>query len=298
LAAGLGTLHQAGILHRDVKPSNVMAVPNGAWFDVKLFDFGIARLLNTRSSLTSTGICIGSPHHMAPEQILCDHIDGRTDIYALGILVYQMVTGVLPFPGANPVEVQLAQLDTPAPRASEIAPTAAPWDDALRSCMAKRPSERPTSATDVLALFRDALDATTDAHKPSALSVQIEVHAPAERWPGVDDALAFACDEISRRGWRVAAVADNAVVAMAPGGARPELIVADASRWQRQIVDLSGECVRVFVHGATDGLAAFGDSKPVDGLYVSTEITAQLGAGWVGEQCREHGFARALGNRE
>src|SRR5688572_17887910 len=102
LCAGLAAAHDAGVVHRDLKASNVMIVPRGHWFDLKIVDLGIAKLVDNEASgakqgLTTTGTVIGTPHCMAPEQVLGQQVDQRTDIYALGVLTYFLLTGRYPF---------------------------------------------------------------------------------------------------------------------------------------------------------------------------------------------------------
>jgi len=92
MALGIRACHQAGVLHRDLKPENVMVAPNG---DVKLLDFGICKDLDVANQLTKTGFVIGTPAYMSPEQVRGEVIDHRSDLYALGCLFYQMVTGML-----------------------------------------------------------------------------------------------------------------------------------------------------------------------------------------------------------
>jgi serine/threonine-protein kinase len=98
IGSALGYAHREGIVHRDIKPSNILLDKNG---DPYLMDFGIAKLLGG-SSLTATGVAVGTPSYMAPEQWRGGDIDARTDIYALGVMLYEMLTGRLPFQGETP----------------------------------------------------------------------------------------------------------------------------------------------------------------------------------------------------
>jgi serine/threonine-protein kinase len=94
VAAGLGAAHRQGVVHRDVKPANIMVGPGGA---VKLMDFGIARL--PEGMRTRTGLVLGSPTYIAPEQIVGAPVDGRYDLFSLGVVLYEMLTGAVPFRG-------------------------------------------------------------------------------------------------------------------------------------------------------------------------------------------------------
>ena len=105
LGGALEAAHALGVIHRDIKADNVMALPQGEWFTVKLLDFGIAKLTlpELRADMSTTIGVVGTPMTMAPEQILGEAVDPRTDVYGLGLLLYQLVTGRLPFTGRTPL---------------------------------------------------------------------------------------------------------------------------------------------------------------------------------------------------
>ena len=141
---GLAALHQGGVVHRDLKPHNLLVAPDGK---VKIIDFGLAKS-TYMEGMTATGVIQGTPEFMAPEQMKNDGtVDARTDLYALGALVVYVLTGEPPFKGANPIAVSLAQLTEPPPCMSERRPELSPhWDAFVAKAMAKDPRERFQSA--------------------------------------------------------------------------------------------------------------------------------------------------------
>src|ERR1700736_42893 len=102
VAAALGYAHKHGVIHRDVKPGNVLITDEG---QVKVTDFGIARAANAEQNLTQTGAVMGTATYFSPEQAQGTTVDGRTDIYSLGVVLYELVTGRPPFSGDNPVTI-------------------------------------------------------------------------------------------------------------------------------------------------------------------------------------------------
>ncbi len=123
--AALAEAHHLGIIHRDLKPENVMLVPMRSGGDfVKVVDFGLAKVKETQQTtgITSPGIVCGTPDYMAPEQGRGDPIDARSDLYACGVILFQLLTGRLPFEAESPTQVVLMHLSIPAPDPSVIAP--------------------------------------------------------------------------------------------------------------------------------------------------------------------------------
>jgi len=136
LCVALGHAHKIGIVHRDIKPENVMIRSDGC---LKLMDFGIAQIID-HEKLTMTGQLLGSPAYMAPELISGKPIDARTDLFAVGIMLYQLATGALPFSGRNPHEVLSRIADAEYPKACTICPLV---DDELEAIIAKALAREP-----------------------------------------------------------------------------------------------------------------------------------------------------------
>jgi serine/threonine protein kinase len=146
VASGLAYAHEHGIVHRDIKPSNIMVLQGKR---AKIADFGIARM---ESSLlnTQTGTVIGSPLYMSPEQILNKRIDLRSDIFSLGILLYQMLTGQLPFNGDNAHAVMFQIVQEEPPKPSSLNPDVPGTLDAIvAKCLAKQPQDRYQDANEL-----------------------------------------------------------------------------------------------------------------------------------------------------
>ncbi|HEV2218196.1 MAG TPA: serine/threonine-protein kinase, partial [Candidatus Dormibacteraeota bacterium] len=148
---GLQHAHDAGIIHRDLKPNNVLIHNDGR---AVLADFGLARSATSDTKLTSAGFALGTPGYMAPEQVLGQDLDHRVDIYAMGVMTFEMMTGTMPFAGANPVEVAIATVNQPVPSAAALKATLPDeLDQVLARAMAKDPSQRPTSVRELVAML-------------------------------------------------------------------------------------------------------------------------------------------------
>jgi len=157
----LAAAHRMGIIHRDLKPDNIFLVtdaqvPGG--FRAKLFDFGVAKLLGDKQKQvghkTIDGAVVGTPFYMSPEQALCQDVGAAADIYAMGVVMYEMVTGKVPFQSEQLVLLLNAILKQPAPPPSRIRPDTPPWLDRLiLRCLEKDPEARPRSMEEVSAIL-------------------------------------------------------------------------------------------------------------------------------------------------
>jgi len=153
VAAALDAARQAGLVHRDVKPHNIMLTPQS---QVKIMDFGIVRDMD-RGSVTQTGLVMGTPDYMSPEQAQGrDDVDQRSDVYSLGVVLYEMFTGVLPFKGDTPISIAMKHV-TEHPRPPRAVNPSLPeeMERIILRCMKKSPAERYQNMADVLAdLYR------------------------------------------------------------------------------------------------------------------------------------------------
>jgi eukaryotic-like serine/threonine-protein kinase len=183
----LGHAHRAGIVHRDLKPANLMASDSGL---VKVMDFGIARMVGTEH-LTTDGYMMGTPAYMAPEQVMGNEVDGRADLYAMGVVLYRLLTANLPFKADTAIAMAQKQLkDPPTPLRQFRAELPATCQSILDRALAKAPGDRFQSAEE----FRSALgyqttvapapaDATSTMAVPSAAAMTETALSPVSAVP-------------------------------------------------------------------------------------------------------------------
>src|SRR4051812_2991517 len=145
--SGLAYAHDQGIIHRDIKPANIMLTPKAPLgVHVRILDFGLARLHLGSTSLTD-GLAVGTPSYMAPEQCRGDAVDARVDLYACGVVLFEMLTGRKPFVADDPMEIVKQQLQAAPPRLADVAEgDFGKLEDVVARALAKFPADRFASA--------------------------------------------------------------------------------------------------------------------------------------------------------
>jgi eukaryotic-like serine/threonine-protein kinase len=179
-ARGLAFAHEHGIVHRDVKPHNVLVDEDGV---AKVTDFGIARSVGLDEGLTETGTILGTSDYLSPEQAVGRRVDERSDQYSLGVLLYEALTGDVPYPGDSMLAVAMRHVNDPVPSVRERRPDVPARVDALvRRAMAKRPEERfPSLDAFIAALEACMLEEAESAGSDDSGATQILTPTPSAR---------------------------------------------------------------------------------------------------------------------
>jgi serine/threonine protein kinase len=183
VAKGLQAIHDAGVIHRDLKTSNIMRDSSGV---VRVMDFGIAKQLGSEVTLAGIGpgLIVGTPEYMSPEQARADTVDIRSDIYSLGVVIYEIFTGTVPFRGDTPIATLLMHMSEPPPLTGPDAPVLPELlVPVLAKALAKMPGDRYGAARELLAAIRsaqvDTAHQTAPVREPLVASVPIvTAHEP------------------------------------------------------------------------------------------------------------------------
>jgi serine/threonine-protein kinase len=180
--SALAHAHEQGIIHRDIKPANIMVTPKAPLgIHVRILDFGLARMLEASASV-SNGVAVGTPSYMAPEQCRGDEIDARVDIYACGVVLFEMLTGRKPFVARDPIAIVKKQIEEPPPRLSDVAPGSyGGVEDVVARALSKNPADRFPSAV----AMAEALEAAVSGRAVSEPTMQLDLR-PATKDGSVD----------------------------------------------------------------------------------------------------------------
>jgi serine/threonine-protein kinase len=147
LVSALAVAHEQGVIHRDIKPQNLLLDAGGV---LKVMDFGVARLAERKSTLTEVGLAVGTPAYMSPEQLLAETIDARSDLYSVGVVLFECLTGALPFEADSPISLIARLLNEDARPPVEVNVEVPPALSSLvLSLLAKKPEDRVRSADEL-----------------------------------------------------------------------------------------------------------------------------------------------------
>jgi serine/threonine-protein kinase len=243
VCSALEAAHAQGIVHRDLKASNILICQRDGRPFPKLLDFGIAKLLhpeNGDAGLTVVGTRLGTSYTMAPEQIRASTVDARTDIYALGVVLFHLLTGQYPFRGEKMSDIERQHLETPPPRASQHAPVSTVLDAVILKAMEKAPDRRfPTVKAFFEALQQAVGVGRMDAQsavESDALGLYVEVRVRDESAAESDEVLddvSAVLDTVEQHlrldGWIIALQTGNAILGVKP------LVAGDAEAREQGI---------------------------------------------------------------
>jgi serine/threonine-protein kinase len=189
LCEALQAAHQEGIVHRDLKPANLMVLDSDTPYEkIKVMDFGLAKMLDGNPvncrKVTDTGadFAVGTPGYISPEQVRGEEIDHRSDLYSVGVILFELLTGRLPFTGDETMDVLLAHATEPPPSFASLG--ASSWvppaiEAVVQSCLAKDPADRPPSARELAERYEAALmGEISKAEKASEETAVPEAHVP------------------------------------------------------------------------------------------------------------------------
>ena len=253
ILSALEHAHRAGVVHRDIKPANVMVTDEGG---IKIMDFGIARVLGAEQKTIDFRL-MGTPAYMSPEQVVGEEVDGRSDLYSVGVLFYRLLTGALPFNADTALGMLQRQIrDNPTPL-DEHQPNLPDWcDEIVQRALAKTPADRFQSAEE----FRDALNRATGPLPAADFARTFAVaEVPSAALLSPNDTI-----DLSRQ---------EAVTATAP--AKVAVAVAAASRRVRSPLASVGMIATAVVVGVAIGYALVNNtSAPPDGAALAKATVA------------------------
>ncbi len=190
MAAALAAAHRAGVVHRDLKPDNIFLVPNDNGIRVVLTDFGVARPNKPNgddTTFTATDVIVGTPTYMAPEQLELEEAMPVSDIYTLGLVIYEMITGTFPFQGDTAIQVVFKRIQEDPPPPRQVVPDLDDtWDELIHRCLERDPKQRLPQAEDIVGILeggRQALPSLTEVTCPADITPPPAKRSLRSWWP-------------------------------------------------------------------------------------------------------------------
>ena len=243
IALALDHAHREGVVHRDVKPENILLRADGSH---ALADFGIARTADMATVMTREGVTLGTPHYMSPEQLQGKPLDGRSDLYSLGVVLYQLLTGALPYQGTDGWSVGVQHISAAVPH---LPPQLARLQPLVDRLMAKDPADRPQSGAEAAALVEAAqAGLTPGAALPTVAAPRISAHST--RRAAVVVAVGAVIAFFGWAGWNFLAASQQPDAGNATAGAAATTV--DRSIAVLPLTNLSGKAENEYF---SDGLA-------------------------------------------
>jgi serine/threonine-protein kinase PpkA len=264
VARGLDFAHGKGFVHRDVKPGNILFKADGTGV---LADFGIAKAMDAQGGHTMAGASIGTPDYMSPEQARAEAVDGRSDLYALGVLIYEMLVGHPPYQAADPFTVALMHVTQPVPT---LPPEHAWLQPLIDSLMAKLPDQRPRSGEAFIQSLEQLLAASPQAASIHQARAARKRSQGTNRLSGATLRSTVAVTERARPAWLVPALGLAAAVVLglglwwALGGREPRVTVEPGTVVQNPASTSNAIPMAVDDRGTTGIPPVIDVPKPVD----------------------------------
>jgi serine/threonine-protein kinase len=255
ICGALEAAHRAGVVHRDVKPQNILVGPEAGILDVRLCDFGLARTADL-AGLTTRSTVLGTPEYMAPEVIADGYADPRSDVYSLGVVLYEAATGRLPFRGDSPYQLLRQHLTAAPPRPRALVPELPPEiDEAITRALSKEPLDRFAGAADLEAALSGSTPAVPAPPVPRAV---------CRHCGGALVALVSTCVDCGQRSLRVRAQRQGRAVLVTGPGEPAEKI---DGRSHVELVRLLEE-----LPPGTAGLEPLREKPPRVPFYVASDL--------------------------
>ncbi len=286
--------HELGIVHRDLKPANILLDTEGSAY---LTDFGIAKWKEESIGLTLTGMVLGTPGYMAPEQWRTDPVDRRTDVYALGIMTFKMLTGRLPFSAETPFSLMYKHLDEPPPLATDYIPDLEPsLDYVIQRALRKEPEFRYATASDFYVSLQDAISGTTndialdelDPEEATAIVIEGLVDVSNEVAPAQDNyplAVAVGVRSLLSRGREALREAKEGSLKFGVASALINYVQSLQERAKAEPESMAGPYKALESYDISDNRLFFGRETAIDAMLARapfskfTVLHAESGAG-------------------